>query len=137
MCFRAAKKDGRSILSEETVDLLETWRPDASLDDQKRLNSEGERELRLLAERFQRRLPHLLTSEYSPERFIFRATLRQRAKESQFHFATGLFGRNVAEDEVVFQQPVSPHDPLLRSGTPFGVFIINVCIHTRLPVHVM
>ncbi len=68
----------------------------------------------LLAERFQTRFPRLIGPDYHPEMFTFRATASQRAGRSQFHFASGLFGRNVAQTDVHFQESVRPHDPLIR-----------------------
>ena len=85
-----------SEFCEKDIQLLKNWQPqDLSLDDAKKLHAEGEKELLLMAERFQFRFPHLLRQDYHEENFKFRATNTQRAKQSQFYFATGLFGRKV------------------------------------------
>jgi multiple inositol-polyphosphate phosphatase/2,3-bisphosphoglycerate 3-phosphatase len=62
----------------------------------KNLHPEGEKELLLMAERFQERFPYLLTGDYHEESFKFRATNTQRAQQSQFYFATGLFNKQIA-----------------------------------------
>ena len=85
-----------SKLCEKDIQLLKNWQPqDLSPNDAKKLHAEGEKELLLMAERFQLRFPHLLSQDYHEENFKFRATNTQRAKQSQFYFATGLFGRKV------------------------------------------
>ncbi len=109
-----AVRDGRSPLCEETASMLEGWRPGASLEDEKNLHAEGELEMGLLAERFQSRFPALISQDYHPELFTFRATASQRATRSQFYFASGLFGRKVALADVLFEESVRPHDPLIR-----------------------
>ena len=62
----------------------------------KNLHAEGERELLLMAERFAEKFPSLLKQRYDPKNYLFRATNTQRAKQSAFFFATGLFDRQQA-----------------------------------------
>ena len=65
----------------------------------------------LLGERFQKRFPKLLTEDYHPDDFLFRATDTERSQKSQAFFARGLFGRF---QKVQFQDSVLPHDPTIR-----------------------
>jgi multiple inositol-polyphosphate phosphatase/2,3-bisphosphoglycerate 3-phosphatase len=47
----------------------------------------------LIAERFREKFPDLLPEFYNPDDFKFRATKTERAVQSAFYFATGLFDR--------------------------------------------
>ena len=49
-----------------------------------------------MAERFAEKFPSLLKQPYDPKNYLFRATNTQRAKQSAFFFATGLFDRQQA-----------------------------------------
>ena len=98
----------------ELRDILESWKaPEIDLDMAKNLHPQGEMEMILLAERLQTRLSELLSPDYHDQDYVFRATETQRARQSQFHFATGLFGRQVAY-KVNYQDPILPHDPVSR-----------------------
>ena len=100
-------------LCEKDLELLKSWKPDVTVSDTKKLHPEGERELTLMAERFADKFPNLLKQNYDPNKFHFRATATQRAERSAFFFATGLFDRKVAY-EVKYDEPITPHDPLIR-----------------------
>ena len=86
--------DAAAVVCSDLIRELQDWRVDDVTENMaKNLHAEGELEMILLAERFQARLPGLLlTSDYHAEDFDFRATDTQRARESQFYFAAGLFG---------------------------------------------
>ena len=100
-------------LCEKGFELLKSWKPDVTVSDTKKLHPEGEKELTLMAERFADKFPNLLKQKYDPNKFRFRATDTQRAQQSAFFFATGLFDRKVAY-EVKYDEPITPHDPLIR-----------------------
>ena len=95
------------------LELLKSWKPDVTVSHTKKLHPEGEKELTLMAERFADKFPNLLKQNYDPNKFHFRATATQRAERSAFFFATGLFDRKVAY-EVKYDEPITPHDPLIR-----------------------
>ena len=92
---------------------MKSWKPDVTVSHTKKLHAEGEKELTLMAERYADKFPNLLKQKYDPNKFRFRATDTQRAQQSAFFFATGLFDRKVAY-EVKYDEPITPHDPLIR-----------------------
>ena len=101
--------EGKGKLCREELESLASWRIEMEKEQQKMLHVEGEIELEGIGERFSSRFPNIL-SDYNPSDFTFRATVTQRAQESGKFFARGLFGR-----PVQFEEPVLPHDPLIRS----------------------
>lgn len=104
----------KSKLCAKDIELLEKWQPvNLSPNHAKKLHAEGEKELLLMAERFQFRLKSLLEQDYHEDNFKFRATNTQRAEQSQFHFATGLFGRKEAY-KIKYEDPIEPFDPVIR-----------------------
>ena len=107
-------KSDKSKLCAKDIEILQKWQPsNLKIEDAKNLHAEGEKELLLLAERFQEKFPKILSSDYHPEDFYFRATNTERAQKSQFYFATGLFGRKEAY-HVNFTDPIEPFDPVIR-----------------------
>ncbi|XP_023323343.1 multiple inositol polyphosphate phosphatase 1 isoform X3 [Eurytemora carolleeae] len=102
-----------SLMCKEDLDNLLSWKPEQlNLDQSKDLHVEGEDELIYMGERMVSRFPNLL-AEYQPQHFLFRATGTQRAELSGRSFAVGLFSRMIAH-KVKFEDPIQPHDPLLR-----------------------
>ena len=92
---------------------LKLWKREADPSDQKLLHVEGEKELFALGERWHARLPQLFDDyqgDLEQSEFRFRATVKQRAKESGKFFASGLLGR-----DVHWEEPILPHDPVIRS----------------------
>jgi multiple inositol-polyphosphate phosphatase/2,3-bisphosphoglycerate 3-phosphatase len=109
----AALKDGGALCA-GAVEAIEKWEHGLTGTEQaKKLHPEGEAEMVGIAERFQMRFPRLLDVEYNPVYFRFRSTATERSERSQFYFATGLFGRDVAQ-RVGFEASVKPHDPIIR-----------------------
>ena len=88
---------------------LKLWKREVDPSDQKLLHVEGEKELLGMGERWHARLPQLF-DDYQESEFRFRATVKQRAKESGRFFASGLLG-----GDVQWEDPVLPHDPVIRS----------------------
>ena len=88
---------------------LKQWKIEVDPSEQKLLHVEGEKELLGMGERWHSRLPQLF-DDYHESEFRFRATVKQRAKESGRFFASGLLG-----GEVQWEEPVLPHDPVIRS----------------------
>ena len=124
---------GQTELCDKDLELLKSWKPDVTISDTKRLHAEGEKELTLMAERFADKFPNLLKQKYDPNKFHFRATATERAEQSAFFFATGLFDRKVAY-KVKYDQPITPHDPLIRFykvSTYFKKFYIRICIEQK------
>lgn len=73
---------------------------------------EGEKELKLLAERMQKRFPKLLTNTYDSGRYYFKYTATQRTLKSAHSFASGLFGDDHVND-IDFPEALD-EDPVLR-----------------------
>ena len=124
---------GQTELCDKDLELLKSWKPDVTIADTKRLHAEGEKELTLMAERFADNFPNLLKQKYDPNKFHFRATATERAEQSAFFFATGLFDRKVAY-KVKYDEPITPHDPLIRFykvSTYFKKFYIRICIEQK------
>eukprot|EP00094_Tigriopus_californicus_P001991 TCALIF_01919-PA protein Name:"Similar to MINPP1 Multiple inositol polyphosphate phosphatase 1 (Homo sapiens)" AED:0.37 eAED:0.38 QI:0/0/0/1/0/0/2/0/367 len=104
---------GLGDLCPETLTALKSTLPALTLDNKKKLHPEGELEMIALGERFQMRFPDLLNNYQDPLAYKFRSTVLQRAQQSQFHFAIGLFERPIAQ-KIQYETPITPHDPLLR-----------------------
>jgi len=102
----------KTKLCKDDIKNLKSWNlsVDASL--KKDLHKEGIEELIFLGERMLDRHPSLL-QEYHHSHYIFRATDTQRALVSGESFALGMFSRPMAR-KVKFQDPIKPHDPLIR-----------------------
>jgi len=96
----------------EDLRLLQDWRVDLDVSQEKQLHSEGEREMVLLGHRWRLRLPALL-SAYSESLFRLRSTLTQRAQASGHSFVTGVWPA-VPRGDIVWQEPAIGHDPLIR-----------------------
>ncbi len=100
-------------LCDRDLRLLESFKADVVADEAKSLHAEGEVEMMAIAERLTMRFPTLITEDYHDEWYRFRSTDEERSRKSQFFFASGLFGRNVAY-EVKFESSIRPHDPVIR-----------------------
>ena len=88
---------------------LSRWSLNVTQDMALVLTGQGQADLSFLARRLKRRLPELLNTSYSPERFKFRYTATQRTQESAEAFASGLFPQGTVE----LPRPVE-NDPLLQ-----------------------
>lgn len=104
--------EGKGSLCRHELRQLSKWSPQLEESEEKKLTHEGEDELLLLGERFQKRFPHLLPEVYSNSSFKFQFTATQRAEESARSFTVGLFGRRISK-HVWFPGGIY-RDPVLR-----------------------
>ncbi|XP_034252056.1 multiple inositol polyphosphate phosphatase 1-like [Thrips palmi] len=107
-----AHRKGKGSLCSHELRQLSKWSPQLEEAEEKILTHEGEDELLLLGERFQKRFPHLLPEVYSNSSFKFQFTATQRAEESARSFTVGLFGRRISQ-HVWFPEGIY-RDPVLR-----------------------
>lgn len=61
----------------------------------------GANEMRSLAIRFQRALPHIFEKKFDRRKFVFRFTDTERILESYRHFANGQFGENANQSMTI------------------------------------
>lgn len=108
-----ASREGRGGLCRRDLQELANWNADLNETQAKHLHAEGEIELMLIGERFASRFPELL-QDYVPSQFKFRATNTQRSQLSGRNYAVGLFGKIVGS-KVIFEDPILPQDPVIRS----------------------
>ena len=101
-----------SQLCDQDLKLFKDWGLHVDPDLAKDLHIEGEEELVYMGERLYSRYPDLF-KDYHDDDFLFRSTATQRSQLSGESLAVGLFSRSVAQ-HVVFDNPVTPHDPLIR-----------------------
>ncbi|KAK3913316.1 Multiple inositol polyphosphate phosphatase 1, partial [Frankliniella fusca] len=95
-------------LCAEDLAALARWHLNVTEDRADWLTGQGQADLSFLARRLKRRLPELLNTTYSADRFKFRYAAGQRTHESAEAFASGLFS-----NEVELPRPVE-NDPLLQ-----------------------
>jgi len=113
-----------SQLCDLDLKLFKEWSLDVDPDLAKDLHVEGEEELIYMGERLFSRYPDLF-KDYHEDQFLFRSTATQRSQLSGESLALGLFSRPVAK-HVVFDKPVTPHDPLIRFYKLCDTWIQNV-----------
>ena len=96
----------------KNVESLESWTPEFSEGEGKKLTSEGEDEMFFLGQRLRTRFPKLLRPVYSSSMYHFKHTRSERTEKSAEAFVNGIFGRG-ADKYVEF--PDTPEfDPILR-----------------------
>lgn len=96
-------------LCPEDLAALGRWQLQVTEDKALWLTGQGQADLTFLARRLKRRLPELLNTTFSADKFKFRYTSAQRTQESAEAFASGLFDKG----EIQMPKPME-HDPLLQ-----------------------
>ncbi|RZF42586.1 hypothetical protein LSTR_LSTR001381 [Laodelphax striatellus] len=78
-------------LDEQTVEFFKNWTENLPSNDVKSLTLIGQEEVYSLAVRTKQRYPQFFKSNYSELQHEFRSSIKQRTRDSAFHFARGLF----------------------------------------------
>lgn len=86
-------------MCKEDLQNLKNWNEQLKPDFDNKMSETGENETLLLAQRFQAQFPTLLGGDYSPEKFVFEFTSRERTKATAESFAEGLFGKKIYFDD--------------------------------------
>lgn len=88
---------GKVKMCNEDIENLSKWVEKLRPEYDNKMSKTGEDETKLLAQRFKSHFPSLLDGSYSPEKFKFEYTSRERTRSTAESFAEGLFGDQFKE----------------------------------------
>ena len=90
----------------KSQDLLTSWKPTLTAEEEKLLVPSGQKELLEMGKRFSKRLPDVFDTAGNDEDgdensvFVVRHTLKQRTERSAAAFVEGAFGKQVIENSI-------------------------------------
>ncbi|XP_054712174.1 multiple inositol polyphosphate phosphatase 1-like isoform X2 [Uloborus diversus] len=78
-------------MCQNDLERLKMWTISFRLEDDNKISSTGEEEAIELARNFKKRFPAIFNQDYTPEKFVFEYTSRERTRSTAEYFAKGLF----------------------------------------------
>lgn len=110
-------------MCDEDLEIIKNWKWNANItsDYASFLTTQGWTDMKYIALNYQRIFPNVLENIYSPEKFLFRHTKRQRTEASYKAFVEGLFGESA--NEHIKLPPIPEKDMLLTVS--IGVLYIQ------------